>query len=181
MPKRQRELTSDQAMLTGTSITMPPNDDKRWKLVQARMRRHGFKASALIETLHSVQEAFGYLEKASLLYVAAALRVPLSRVYGVATFYHFFTLTPKGKHVCVICMGTACYIRGAKNLLTDIEKTANTRPGETSADGEISLLTARCLGSCGLAPNAVFDGQVTGRLTPSEARERVQRWLDHES
>jgi len=175
-----REPVSDPAMHRETDTKIPPSDDKRWKLVQTRMRLHGFKPSALIETLHSVQEAFGYLEKSSLLYVAAALRVPLSRVYAVATFYHFFTLNPKGKHICVICMGTACYIRGAKNLLTDIEQTANTLPGGTSADGKISLLTARCLGSCGLAPNAVFDGQVAGRLTPSEVHERVQRW-QHES
>ena len=167
---------SDQAMQTEMSA-MPPNDDRRWKLVQARMRRLGFQASALIETLHSVQEAFGYLEKGSLQYVASALRVPLSRVYGVATFYHFFTLKPKGKHVCVVCMGTACYIRGAKDLLTDIEQTAKTQQGETSADGKISLLTARCLGSCGLAPNAVFDGEVAGKLTPSEVHKRVQDWL----
>ena len=155
----------------------PPNDDKRWKLVQARMRRLGYQASALIETLHSVQEAFGYIEKSSIQYVAAALRVPLSRAYGVVTFYHFFTLRPKGKHVCVVCMGTACYIRGAKSILTDVEETAKTTDGETSADGKVSLLTARCLGSCGLAPNAVFDGEVTGKLTPSEVHKRVTEWL----
>jgi bidirectional [NiFe] hydrogenase diaphorase subunit len=141
------------------------------------MRRLGFQASSLIETLHSVQEAFGYIEKASLEYVAFALRVPLSRVYGVATFYHFFTLKPKGKHVCVVCMGTACYIRGAQALLTDFERTAHTKAGETSEDGQISLLTARCLGSCGLAPNAVFDGEVTGRLTASDVQKRIHGWL----
>lgn len=172
---RLRSDQSMQAMRAEMSLT-PPNDDKRWKLVQARMRRLGFQASALIETLHSVQEAFGYLEKGSLQYVASALRVPLSRVYGVATFYHFFTLRPKGKHVCVVCMGTACYIRGAKNLLTDIEQTAKITQGETSADGKISLLTARCLGSCGLAPNAVFDGEVAGKLTPSEVHKRILEW-----
>jgi bidirectional [NiFe] hydrogenase diaphorase subunit len=155
----------------------PPTADKRWKIVQARMRRLGFQASSLIETLHSVQEAFGYLEKVGLEYVASALRVPLSRVYGVATFYHFFTLKPKGKHVCVVCMGTACYIRGAQMLLTDLERTTHTKAGETSEDGQISLLTARCLGSCGLAPNAVFDGEVAGRLTPSEVQKHIQGWL----
>ena len=73
----------------------PPTEDKRWKLVQSAMRRHGYEPNALIETLHTVQEAFGYLEKDSLRYVAASLRVPYSRVYGVVTFYHFFTLKPK--------------------------------------------------------------------------------------
>jgi bidirectional [NiFe] hydrogenase diaphorase subunit len=141
------------------------------------MRRHGHAPNALIETLHSVQETFGYLEKRNLEYVSSALRVPLSRVYGVATFYHFFTLKPQGEHVCVICMGTACYIRGAQSVLQDIEQTAQTKPGETSPDGRVSLLTARCLGSCGLAPNAVFDGEVIGKLTPAEAHKRVQEWM----
>jgi len=160
-----------------TKQVPPPTDDKRWKIVQATMRRHGHAPNALIETLHSVQETFGYLEKRNLEYVSSALRVPLSRVYGVATFYHFFTLKPQGEHVCVICMGTACYIRGAQSVLQDIEQTAQTKPGETSPDGRVSLLTARCLGSCGLAPNAVFDGEVIAKLTRAEAHKRVQEWM----
>jgi bidirectional [NiFe] hydrogenase diaphorase subunit len=163
-------------MQAGGTI-QPPTADKRWKIVEARIRRLGFQANSLIEALHSIQEAFGYLEKTSLEYVASALRVPLSRVYGVATFYHFFTLKPKGKHVCVVCMGTACYIRGAQTLLTDLERSAHTKAGETSEDGQISLLTARCLGSCGLAPNAVFDGEVAGRLTSSDVEKHIQGWL----
>jgi len=155
----------------------PPTDDKRWKIVQATMRRHGHAPNSLIETLHTVQETFGFLEKRSLEYVSLALRVPLSRVYGVATFYHFFTLKPPGEHVCVVCMGTACYIRGAQKVLQDIEQTAETKAGETSPNGRVSLLTARCLGSCGLAPNAVFDGEVVGKLTPAEAHKRVEGWM----
>jgi len=145
------------------------------------MRQHGGQANALIETLHSVNEAFGYLGKDSLRYVAMALKVPLSRVYGVATFYHYFTLEPPGKHTCVICVGTACYIRGAKNLLTAIEQMSHITPGQTSPDGQFSLVTARCLGSCGLAPNGVFDGEVTGKLTPTEVSKRVNGWLKNES
>jgi bidirectional [NiFe] hydrogenase diaphorase subunit len=141
------------------------------------MRRHGHAPNSLIETLHTVQETFGFLEKRSLEYVSLALRVPLSHVYGVATFYHFFTLKPPGEHVCVLCMGTACYIRGAQSVLQDIEQTAGTKAGETSADGRVSLMTARCLGSCGLAPNAVFDGEVVGKLTPAEAHKRVECWV----
>ncbi len=159
----------------------PPNEDKRWKLVQTTMRRHGYEPNALIETLHTVQESFGYLDKPSLRYVAASLRVPLSRVYGVATFYHFFTLKPKGKHTCVVCLGTACYIKGAPKLLADVEETAHVAPGETSAGGEVSLLTARCLGSCGLAPAAVLDGEVLGKLTPEQVHKRVEGWLKNDS
>jgi bidirectional [NiFe] hydrogenase diaphorase subunit len=160
-----------------SGMVRPPTEDKRWKIVDAKMRRLGYRPSGLIETLHTVQEVFGYLEKGSLQYVALALRVPFSRVYGVATFYHFFTLKPKGKHVCIVCMGTACYIRGAEKLLANVEQTAQIRAGETSPDGRVSLLTARCLGSCGLAPNAVFDGEVVGKLTPFDVRKSVEEWL----
>jgi len=144
------------------------------------MRRHGYEPNALIETLHTVQETFGYLEKKSLHFVAQALRVPLSRAYGVATFYHFFSLKPPGKHTCVVCVGTACYIRGAQGLLNDIENVTGINPGETTSDGQVSLITARCLGSCGLAPNAVFDGEVAGKLTPADAHKRVEKWMKDE-
>jgi bidirectional [NiFe] hydrogenase diaphorase subunit len=86
----------------------PPSDDRRWRLVDATMRRHGRQSHALIESLHTVQESFGYLDLEALRYVAASLRVPLSRVYGVATFYHLFNLKPQGQHTCVVCLGTAC-------------------------------------------------------------------------
>ena len=120
-------------MATFTKPT-PPSDDKRWRLVDATMRRLGQHPRGLIETLHTVQEAFGYLDIQALRYVAASLRVPLSRAYGVATFYHFFTLKPAGKHTCVVCMGTACYIKGAQQLLDTIEKKLDIVPGETTAD-----------------------------------------------
>lgn len=166
-------------MLVDFSKAAPPSEDKRWKLVQATMRRHGQRSRALIETLHSVQEAFGFLDLDGLRYVAAALRVPLSRVYGVATFYHFFTLKPPGAHTCVVCTGTACYIKGAPTLLASLEQTAQLQPGETTPDGQVSLLTARCLGSCGLAPAVVFDGEVAGKVTPPQVRAHLERWLDH--
>src|ERR1700760_3689925 len=107
-----------------------PSDDKRWKIVEATARRHGREPHALIETLHTVQESFGYLDEAALRFVAYSLRVPLSRVYGVATFYHFFTLKPKGRHTCVVCTGTACYIKGSPALLKAGEESAHIQPGE---------------------------------------------------
>src|SRR5689334_15701850 len=109
-----------------------PSEDKRWKIVEATARRHGREPHALIETLHTVQESFGYLDETALRFVAGVLRVPLSRVYGAATFYHFFTLKPKGKHTCVVCTGTACYIKGAGALLNEVEKTYGIKPGETT-------------------------------------------------
>src|SRR5580700_8079749 len=151
----------------------PPNQDKRWKLVDATIRRQGQQARGLIETLHTVQEAFGYLDEGALRYVAVSLRVPLSRAYGVATFYHYFTLKPAGEHTCVVCTGTACYIKGAGQLLSTMERDLGIRPGETTADGKVSLLTARCLGSCGLAPAVVYDQQVAGKVATAAIREHL--------
>lgn len=150
-----------------------PTDDKRWKIVEATARRHGREPHALIETLHTVQECFGYLDNTALRFVAATLRVPLSRVYGTATFYHFFTLKPKGKHTCVVCTGTACYIKGAASLLSALEGRYGIKPGETTPDNELSVLTARCLGSCGLAPAVVLDGAVMGKIAPDEMLARI--------
>jgi bidirectional [NiFe] hydrogenase diaphorase subunit len=140
------------------------------------MRRQGQRSRGLIETLHTVQEAFGYLDENALRYVARSLRVPLSRAYGVATFYHFFTLKPAGEHTCVICLGTACYIKGASQLLEAMQRDLGIVPGETTPDGKVSLLTARCLGSCGLAPAVVYDQQVAGKELPDALRERVSHW-----
>lgn len=167
-------------MLAKAPKVAPPSDDKRWRIVQATMRRNGFERHALIETLHTVQESFGFLDEESLRYVAGSLRVPLSQVYGVSTFYHLFSLKPAGKHTCVMCTGTACYIKGIPTMLADIERMFDIRPGETTADGEVSLLTARCLGSCGLAPVAVFDGEVVGKLTSTATTERLSQWTEIE-
>jgi len=157
-----------------------PSDDKRWKIVEATARRHGNEPHALIETLHTVQESFGYLDEMALKFVAALLRVPLSRVFGAATFYHFFTLKPKGKHTCVVCTGTACYIKGAPTLLAGIEKEHGIKPGETTPDNGLSVLTARCLGSCGLAPAVVLDGAVMGKISPREMLDRIAKGMAHD-
>jgi bidirectional [NiFe] hydrogenase diaphorase subunit len=146
----------------------PPSDDKRWKIVETRMRRMGDRPAALIEALHAAQEAFGYLDEDALHYVGDSLGVPHSRVYGVATFYSFFTLKPQGEHTCVVCTGTACYINGAGEILAGLGTALGVRPRETTADGRLSLLTARCLGACSLAPAVIVDGEVRGRIGAAE-------------
>jgi bidirectional [NiFe] hydrogenase diaphorase subunit len=151
-----------------------PTDDKRWRIVQTRIRRAGGEPDALIEVLHSVQEAFGYLDNDALGYVSAALRVPPSRVYGVATFYSLFTLKPKGAHTCVVCTGTACYINGAAAILSRIRADLGIVPGETTGDDKVSLLTARCIGACSLAPAVTLDGVVAGRQGAESTVERLK-------
>jgi bidirectional [NiFe] hydrogenase diaphorase subunit len=159
----------------------PPNDDKRWRIVEGTMRRHGHQSHALIEVLHTVQECFGYLDDLALQWVARNLRLPYSKVYGVATFYQFFTLKPQGKHTCVVCTGTACYIKGSTSLINAIEAEAKIKPGQTTEDKQLSLLVARCVGSCGLAPAVVFDGEVAGKVTPEHVSHRVRRWMQHDN
>lgn len=141
------------------------------------MKRHQYQADALIEVLHTAQELFGCLEDDMLTHVARSLKVPPSRVYGVATFYHFFTLKPHGEHTCVVCMGTACYVKGAAALVSAIEDLAGIKAGETTPDGKLSLITARCLGACGIAPAVVLDGEVLGYETPESLCNRVKGWL----
>jgi bidirectional [NiFe] hydrogenase diaphorase subunit len=172
--------TLNVSMLTYLGSPQLPSDDKRWKIVEATARRHGREPNALIETLHTVQEAFGYLDDIALKFVAMTLRVPLSLVYGAATFYHYFTLKPKGKHTCVVCTGTACYIKGAAGLLAAIEKTYGVKPGETTPDDQLSVLTARCLGSCGLAPAVVMDGAVLGKVGPEQMLARIEKGIRHD-
>ncbi|MBZ5644649.1 MAG: bidirectional hydrogenase complex protein HoxE [Acidobacteriia bacterium] len=154
-----------------------PSEDKRWRIVNGTMRRHGYARDALIETLHTVQQSFGYLDKQSLKFVAASLHVPLSRAYGVATFYHFFTLKPPGKHACLVCLGTACYIKGAAALVAQAEKTLGIECGETTPDLKASLLTARCLGSCSLAPLVVYDGELIGNEDAVHLQGRLEGWM----
>jgi bidirectional [NiFe] hydrogenase diaphorase subunit len=154
-----------------------PSGDKRFKILEVHMKKHQHRGDALIEVLHRAQELFGYLELDVLLFVSTSLRLPPSRVYGVATFYNLFTLKPAGAHTCVVCLGTACYVKGASGIRDAVEGAAAIKVGETTPDARVSLLTARCIGACGIAPAVVYDGAVSGRQTPEAARTRVEGWL----
>ena len=159
------------------SAVKHPSGDKRFKILDATLRKHQFRADALIEVLHKAQELFGYLEDDVLLYVARALYLPPSRVYGVATFYHLFTLKPRGEHTCVVCMGTACFVKGAGDILARAEKCLAIKSGATTPDNRVSLLTARCIGACGIAPAVVFDGTTVGKQSSETALRHLKEWL----
>lgn len=166
-------------MITSISKRPPlPSEDKRWKIIDAAMRKHGYAGHALIESLHTAQDCFGYLDEATMRFVGGSLNVPLSKVFGVATFYNLFQLKPQGRHSCVVCMGTACYIKKAGELLKKIEKKYSVAAGQTTTDHRLSVLTARCLGSCGLAPAAVLDGEVCGNFQPDAILARIEKWMD---
>ncbi|MEY3826591.1 MAG: hypothetical protein RLZZ148_1407 [Cyanobacteriota bacterium] len=153
-----------------------PGGDKRFKVLDITMKRSQYRQDALIEVLHKAQEAFGYLEKDVILYIAHSLKLPPSRVYGVATFYHLFSLKPAGKHTCIICLGTACYVKGGGDIITGMENHLGIGIGETTPDGEISLMSARCIGACGIAPAVVFDGTVAGKQNTETVTQKLESW-----
>jgi bidirectional [NiFe] hydrogenase diaphorase subunit len=155
-----------------------PSDDKRWKILNATMKRNGYKAHALIETLHTAQNSFGFLDKVVLEFVAKYLKISRSHVYGVATFYHYFNLTPPGEHTCLVCTGTACYIKGSDNLIKEIENKYKVKIGETTIDNKISFMETRCIGACSLAPAMIIDGEVLGNVKDTELSKTLSNRIE---
>ncbi len=124
------------------------------------------KKGELIRVLHRAQGIFGYLPREVQVFVAREMEVPVSKVYGVVSFYSYFTMKPKGKYEISVCMGTACYVRGAESVLEELRKKLGIEPGETTEDGKFSLRSLRCVGACGLAPVMMVGDKVYGRVTP---------------
>jgi len=150
-----------------------PSGDERYVALDRTMKRFHNEKDALLEVLHSAQETFGYLSEELLIYISNHLHVPLSQVYGVATFYHLFTFEPQGKHSCIVCTGTACHVKGSSEIVEEMSAVLNIPVGKTTEDGLFSLSTARCLGCCGLAPVAVINGEIQGKATPETIAEKV--------
>lgn len=159
--------------MADTAAAMKDVKDNRAKLFERAMSRHGYAADALIEVLHTAQELFGFLSLDRLREVARKLRLPPSRVLGVATFYNFFSLQPKAEHTALVCTGTACYVAGAKGLL-DTAQRRYQRAAAHGQPGKLGIQQARCIGSCGLAPVVVLDG----RILPKLSVESLERELD---
>jgi NADH:ubiquinone oxidoreductase subunit E len=134
--------------------------------------------SQLIEVLHQAQERYGYLTPEAMALVSRRLRIPRSRIHGVATFYHFFNLKPRGKFVISACLGTACYVKGSPKVLEAISQELKIGLGETTADKLFTLLDTRCLGACGLAPTMMINNRIYGELTPARAVEILCRYRD---
>lgn len=151
--------------------------DPRYHALELMIRQNRHRQDALIEVLHKAQEQFGYLEKDVLTYVARELKMPLSRVYGVATFYHLFSVQPKCQHTCSICLGTACYTKGGQALLDILLKELNLKAGGRSPDDKVFIRVERCIGNCGVAPAAIYDGHVSRQQTPEQVLNKVKGWL----
>jgi len=130
----------------------------------------------LINVLHKCQEHFGYLPAEVQEVISNELVVPVAKIYGVVTFYSFFTMTPKGKHPVSICMGTACYVRGAEKVLDEFKKELGLQVGQTSTDGKFSLSSLRCVGACGLAPVVMVGDKTCGRVAPDDVRNILKEY-----
>jgi len=131
-------------------------------------------AGPLIQVLHRAQKIFGYLPEEVQKYVARELNLPLSKVYGVVTFYNFFRTEPVGDHIINVCLGTACHVKGASEIIKSLQKSLAIKMGGTTADRFFTLSSARCFGACGLAPCMMIDNEVYGRLNPTKANQIVQ-------
>lgn len=132
----------------------------------------------LINVLHKCQEHFGYLPAEVQEVISDCMGVPTARIYGVVTFYSFFTMTPKGKHPVSICMGTACYVRGAEKVLEEFKKELGIQVGQTTKDGKFSLSSLRCVGACGLAPVVLIGEKTYGRVAPDDVRNILKEYKD---
>lgn len=136
------------------------------------------KEGELINVLHKTQEHFGYLPAEIQEAVAQELKMSIAKVYGVVTFYSFFTMLPKGKHPISICTGTACYVRGADKVLQEFKRQLDLEVGETTKDGKFSLSCLRCVGACGLAPVVLVGDKTYGRVSPDGVKEILEQYKD---
>ena len=134
-------------------------------------KEHGNKPGEVINVLHKVQGEYGYLPAEIQELVAKELGIPVSRVYGIVSFYSFFTMTPKGEHPISVCLGTACYVRGAEKVLDELKRQLGIGVGEVTPDGKFSLTCLRCVGACGLAPVLEVGEKVYGRMTPDRVKD----------
>ncbi|KRQ87828.1 NADP-reducing hydrogenase subunit HndA [Caloramator mitchellensis] len=128
------------------------------------------KEGALIGVLYKAQEIFGFLPKDVQLFIARKLNVTAAKVFGVTTFYSYFTMQPRGKHVINVCLGTACFVKGADKILEEIKKELDIKEGNMSSDGMFTVDTLRCVGACGLAPVVIVDGKVFGRVKVEDVK-----------
>jgi len=150
---------------TAVPFAGTPQQEKKLREVIAEWKG---KQGATMPIMQAAQEIYGYLPEEVQIMIAEALDIPLSEVYGVASFYALFTMNPKGKYRISVCLGTACYVKGAADVLAEIENCLDIKPGGITPDGKFSLDACRCVGACGLAPVMMINDEVYGRLTPDK-------------
>ncbi|MCL1970876.1 MAG: NAD(P)H-dependent oxidoreductase subunit E [Candidatus Bathyarchaeota archaeon] len=152
-------------------------EDIRRAQLERVLKKNNYQKSALLEILHSAQEIYGYLDQNLLVDIAGSLNLPPSHVYGVVTFYSYFKMRKPGQHIVTACLGTACYVKGVKQIIEAIEEEFNLKVGGSTADGKLSLSLTRCIGACAMAPAVVLDDQVIGKATKEIVIERIRNVL----
>ena len=155
-------------------------DNKKYQELAKYIEDLDYKPTELIAILHRAQHLFGYLPREVQEFIADKLNINVSKVYGVVTFYSFFTMEKKGKYVINICMGTACFVRGADKILKEFEEKLGIKNGETTPDGKFTLSTLRCVGACGLAPVVQVNGKTYGNATLETVTEILEEYSKEE-
>ncbi|MDP4088520.1 MAG: NADH-quinone oxidoreductase subunit NuoE [Bacillota bacterium] len=150
--------------------------DDRLEKVKTVIEDNKNVRGGLIPVLHHIQELYGYLPEEALKVVSEGLDVPMTEIYGVASFYHFFSLEPKGEHVIRVCLGTACYVKGSQTIIDRLARELSVEVGKTTSDGKFTLEATRCLGACGLAPVMTVDDKVYGRVTLDDVRRILDEY-----
>ena len=135
------------------------------KNVEVILKKYKYNKDSIIQILEEIQSEFNYLPKDVMFYVSEILKIPLSKLYSIATFYSLFSLTPRGEHMITVCKGTACFVKGVSDVLKRIEDRLGINPGQTTEDQMFTLETVNCLGACALAPIVVVDGHYYGQTT----------------
>jgi NADH:ubiquinone oxidoreductase subunit E len=149
---------------------------EEWEKIDQVIDKYQKRYGVLIPVLKEVQDICGYLPKKVQHRIAQGLQLPASQVYGVVSFYAFFTTTPRGKHIIRVCLGTACYVRGSKQILDTLQRELHVEVGGITRDRKYSLEAVRCLGACGLAPVMVVGSDTYGMITPGKAIEIVNSY-----
>lgn len=152
----------------------------KFELIDRIIKKYDGQEGALIPILHQAQEKFGYLPEDVQAYIAERLKVPLSEVYGVVSFYTLFSTKPKGAYKISVCLGTACYVKGSGKILEEFENQLGIKVGDTTKDGMFTLEACRCLGACGLAPVLMVNDQVHGRLTEKDPAEIIKKYQNRQ-
>ncbi len=154
------------------------NEDKLTELKQTieDVKRKRYSDSYLIAVLHKTQSLYGYLPEEAIDVIAVGMNIPTAHIWGVATFYHYFNLTPQGQHQISVCLGTACYVKGAAQLVETLKQQLKVDMGQTTEDDLFTLQPARCLGACGLAPVVMIDDAIYGELTPKKMSDILNKY-----
>lgn len=163
-------------MTTDTvGILDPLKDPERKRIIDQILDENRSLPGATMVILNELQNHIGFVSPSMQIYVAKKLRVPVSAIHGVISFYSFFTTQPRGKHTIKFCLGTACYVGGMPQLIEKAKQTIGIAPGQTTADGKITLEVCRCVGACSQAPVIVIDEEIQGRVRPNKLPQLVRK------